>query len=71
MNLPLSDIHDQLRRAQFSNEIWAKLLDIRTIQYTREEVDKLHALCKEKQSQRDGLKATSILDLWKFDLRDV
>ena len=68
MNVPLVKIHEQLKENKFSNEIWEKLLDIKTYQYTKEEVDKLTGLITKKTSDRDALKGTHIVQLWKNDL---
>ena len=70
-NTPLDQIHFQLRREKYDEEIWPKLLDIKTVQYTKEEVDKLTALCAAKAAERATLKATSVVQLWKNNLRDL
>lgn len=70
-NVSLDQIHVQLRREKYDEEIWPKLLDIKTVQYTKEEVDKLTALCTVKATERATLKATSVVQLWKNNLRDL
>jgi DNA topoisomerase-2 len=71
MNTPLAQIQAQLKSAEFREEIWSKLMDIKTYQYTKEEVDKLMALIAKRTSDRDALKATSVVQLWKNNLREV
>jgi DNA topoisomerase-2 len=51
--------------------MWSKLLDIKTYQYTKEEVAKLQALCRAKTAERDALKTTTVVQLWKNNLRDL
>jgi DNA topoisomerase-2 len=71
MNTPLSQIQAQLKTAEFKDEIWSKLMDIKTYQYTKEEVDKLMALIAKRTSDRNALKATSVVQLWKNNLGEV
>ena len=70
-NTPLEQIHHQLRREKYSEAMWPKLLDIKTYQYTKEEVAKLQALCRAKTVERDALKTTTVVQLWKNNLRDL
>ena len=71
MNVPLARIQLQLSEAQFKDEIWEKLLDIKTYQYVAEEVAKLHEMVVKKRSDRDALKATSVTQLWKNNLSEL
>jgi DNA topoisomerase-2 len=71
LNIPLNDIHAQLKSESFKEELWAKLLDIKTYQYTREEVLKLKDLCSSRNLEREQLKATSVVQMWKNNLRDL
>ena len=48
-----------------------KLMDIKTYQYTKEEVDKLVALIARRASDRNALKALSVVQLWKNNLSEV
>jgi len=70
-NVPLDQIHSQLRREKFAEDIWPKLLDIKTYQYTKEEVAKLNALRQQKVDERATLKATSVVQMWKNNLRNL
>jgi DNA topoisomerase II len=70
-NVPLGQIHEQLRREKYAEAIWPKLLDIKTYQYTKEEVDKLVALVARRKAERDALKATSVTQLWKNNLSEL
>jgi DNA topoisomerase-2 len=71
MNVPLVQIQDQLRADKFSDKIWTRLMDIKTYQYTKEEVDKLTQLIEKRTAERDALRATPVVQLWKTDLAGV
>jgi DNA topoisomerase-2 len=71
LNVPLDDIHSQLRTENFKEDLWPRLLDIKTYQYTREEVLKLKELCATRIQERENLKATSVVQMWKNNLRDL
>ena len=70
-NVPLAQIHDQLRREKYAETLWPKLLDIKTYQYTKEEVAKLEAVCEAKRQEHAQLKATSVVQLWKNNLSEI
>ena len=56
---------------KFADEIWEKLLDIKTYQYTREEVEKLLGLITKRKQDRETLKAMSVVQLWKNNLSEL
>lgn len=68
MNVPLVKIHEQFQENKFATDAWSKLLDIKTYQYTKEEVDKLVALIAKRTGDRCALKGTTVVQLWKNDL---
>jgi DNA topoisomerase-2 len=70
-NTPLETIHFQLRREKYAEDLWPKLLDIKTYQYTKEEVDKLTALVAKRTSDRAALKALSVVQMWKNNLSEI
>ena len=70
-NVPLAQIHQQLTREKYDESLWPKLLDIKTYQYTKEEVTKLEALCAAKRQEHATLKATSVVQMWKNNLREI
>jgi DNA topoisomerase-2 len=70
-NTPLAQIETQLRREKYDEAIWSKLLDIKTYQYTREEVTKLRDLCTAKIAEREKVKATPVAQMWKNNLHDL
>jgi DNA topoisomerase-2 len=70
-NKPLDEIHRQLREEVYSEAIWPKLLDIKTYQYTAEEVEKLHHMCTAKKAERDALKGTTVVQMWEKNLDDL
>jgi DNA topoisomerase-2 len=70
-NTPLEQIHAQLRREKYDEALWPKLMDIKTYQYTKEEVAKLEALCAAKRGEHAQLKATSVVQLWKNNLGQI
>ena len=71
LNVPLEEIRTQLRAENFKEELWSKFLDIKTYQYTREEVLKLKDLCERRVAERDVLKNTSVSQMWKNNLSDL
>ena len=71
MNIPMDDIKAQLRAENFKEDIWQKLLDIRTYQYTREEVTKLKDACDAKKMEWTALKTTSVTQMWKNNLEEL
>jgi DNA topoisomerase-2 len=64
-------IEEQFKANAFAADTWPKLLDIKTYQYTKEEVQKLQALCATKTTERATLKATSVTQMWKNNLKDL
>ena len=71
MNVPLAQVQAQLKRANFKDETWEKLLDIKTYQYVAEEVARLQDLVAKRKGERDTLKATSVIQLWKNNLSEL
>jgi DNA topoisomerase-2 len=70
-NVPMSQIEDQLRRENYDEVIWSKLLDIKTYQYTKEEVEKLLNLCTQKKMERQVLKDTTVVQLYQNNLSEL
>jgi DNA topoisomerase-2 len=70
-NVPLAKIHEQLKSSNYVEEIWTKLLDIKTYQYTREEVKKLLESCEHKRKEREHIKATTVVQMWKNNLSEL
>jgi DNA topoisomerase-2 len=68
LNIPLEDIKAQLRTENFKEELWDKLLDIKTYQYTKEEVLKLKNLCDKRQEDWNTLKGTTVVQMWKNNI---
>jgi DNA topoisomerase-2 len=71
LNVPLEEIKNQLRAENFKEETWSKLLDIKTYQYTREEVTKLKDTCTMKNTEKETLKTTSVAEMWKNNLSNL
>jgi len=71
MNVPLAEIEKQMVKHKFAEEIRPKLLDIKTYQYTREEVQKLEALCGARKREHAQLSATSVVQMWKNNLSEI
>ena len=71
LNVPLAQVQAQLSKAQFKDEIWEKLMDIKTYQYVAEEVKRLQDLVTKRKADRDALKATSVVQLWKNNLSEL
>ena len=70
-NVPMEQIQFQLRREKYAEAIWPKLLEIKTYQYTKEEVDKLMELVARRKAEREALKALSVPQLWKNNLSEL
>ena len=70
-NKPIDAIHNQLREEVYAENLWTRLLDIKTYQYTLEEVEKLQKLCKSKTAERDSLKGTTVVQMWEKNLNDL
>jgi DNA topoisomerase-2 len=70
-NTPLEEVRTQLRRENYPEAIWPRLLDIKTYQYTKEEVEKLLALCRQKIAEREGVKNTTVVQMWKNNLTEL
>ena len=70
-NVPLEQIHAQLRREKYDESLWSKLMDTKTYQYTKEEVAKLEALCTAKRQEHARLKALTVVQMWKNNLSEI
>lgn len=70
-NTPLEQIHFQLKRERYEEEFWPRLMDIRTHQYTKEEVEKLEALVEKKRAEHAALKSLSVVQMWKNNLSEL
>ena len=71
LNEPLDSVKSQMRKRKFEEEYVPKLLDIKTYNYTHEEVAKLEALTAKRQSDLQVLKSTSLLQMWKNNLSQL
>lgn len=67
----LEHIHCELRAAKFNEAYWPKLMDIKTSHYTLEEVQKLEQTVRRCLDDLDVLKKTSVVQMWKNNLRDL
>ena len=71
LNEPLDSVKAQMRKRKFEEEHVPKLLDIKTYNYTQEEVVKLEALCAKRQTDLHVLKSTSVVQMWKNNLSQL
>jgi DNA topoisomerase-2 len=71
MNVPLADIEKQMAKHKFAEDIRPKLMDIKTYQYTREEVQKLEAACATRKREHAQLHGTTVVQLWKNNLSEI
>jgi len=71
LNEPLEQVKSQLRKRKFEEDYVPKLLDIKTYNYTQEEVQKLIELDARRRRDLETLKATSVLQMWKNNLSDL
>ena len=71
LNQPLDSVKSQLRKRKFEEDYVPKLLDIKTYNYTQEEVTKLRELSAKKVNDLATLKATSVVQMWKNNLSQL
>ena len=71
LNEPLEHVKSQMRKRKFEEEYVPKLLDIKTYNYTQEEVRKLIDLDLKRRRDLQVLQATSVLQMWKNNLSDL
>jgi len=71
LNEPLDSVKTQMRKRKFEEEYVPKLLDIKTYNYTQEEVAKLEALDAKRRSDLQVLKSTSVVQMWKNNLSQL
>ena len=71
LNEPLDSVKTQMRKRKFEEEYVPKLLDIKTYNYTHEEVTKLEALAAKRHSDLQVLRGTSVLQMWKNNLSQL
>jgi DNA topoisomerase-2 len=71
LNEPLDSVKSQMRKRKFEEEYVPKLLDIKTYNYTQEEVAKLEALSAKRHSDLQILKSTSVVQMWKNNLSQL
>ena len=71
LNEPLDSVKSQMRKRKFEEEYVPKLLDIKTYNYTQEEVAKLEALAAKRRSDLQVLKSTSVVQMWKNNLSQL
>jgi len=71
LNEPLEQVKSQMRKRKFEEEYVPKLLDIKTYNYTQEEVQKLIDLDTRKRQELHTLRATSVVQMWKNNLSEL
>lgn len=63
-----AQIQESMKRCEISEEFWDECMNIKTYQYTSEEVEKLNQKTVEQRKKLVTLEQTSIADMWKNDL---
>ena len=71
LNEPLEQVKSQLRKRKFDEEYVPKLLDIKTYNYTQEEVQKLIDLDTRRRQDLHTLRSTSVVQMWKNNLSEL
>jgi len=71
LNQPIDSVKSQLRKRKFEEDYVPKLLDIKTYNYTQEEVTKLRELSAKKANDLATLKATPVVQMWKNNLSQL
>ncbi len=62
------DIEKSLMHHKFEKSIWGDLFDIKTYQYTSDELEKLDTKMAKLRDTIETLKVTSVSEMWKSDL---
>lgn len=71
LNEPMESIKTQLRKRKFEDEYVPKLMDIKTYNYTHEEVVRLKELSDRKREEVVLLNETSVVQMWKNNLSEL
>ena len=71
LNEPLEQVKSQMRKRKFEEEYMPKLLDIKTYNYTQEEVQKLIDLDARKRQDLHNMRGTSVVQMWKNNLSEL
>jgi hypothetical protein len=57
-----------MKRHAIDEKYWDDLLNIKTYQYTQEEIEKLNRQVRESNSELQKTTQTTIADMWKYDI---
>jgi DNA topoisomerase II len=71
LNEPLESVKSDLRKRKFEEAQVPKLLDIKTYNYTHEEVQKLIELDAKRRHDLSLLRSTSVIQMWKNNLSEL
>ena len=71
LNEPIEAVRSNLRKRKFNEEQVPKLLDIKTYNYTQEEVQKLVELDARRRNDLSVLRSTSVIQMWKNNLSEL
>ena len=63
-----SQIEQSMKRHAIDEKYWDDLLNIKTYQYTQEEIEKLNRQVRESNSELQKTTQTTIADMWKYDI---
>jgi DNA topoisomerase-2 len=63
-----SQIEQSMKRHSIDEKYWDDLLNIKTYQYTQEEIEKLNRQVREADSELQKTTQTTISDMWKYDI---
>ena len=66
-----TQIEQSMKMFDIDEHYWTDLLNIKTYQYTQEEIEKLNNQVKESESELQKTTQTSVADMWKYDIDSV
>lgn len=62
------EIENDFKKHQLSEKFWNELFNIKTYQYTQEEIDKMNTHMDELRSELNKITVTSVCDMMKYDI---
>ena len=63
-----TQIEQSMKTFDIDEHYWTDLLNIKTYQYTQEDIEKLNNQVKEAESELQKTTQTSVADMWKYDI---
>ena len=61
-------IEESMKKNGIDEKYWDDMLNIKTYQYTTEEIEKMNKTTEETKTKIDEITRTTIADMWKYDI---